>query len=190
MRILLGTITTIGMLVSYFGVVVYGILWWDRIRIDFPYLGDEYLKFFIYLTLTWGIPALFIVLMFFSVLFDCCKQGNLVSSFASGIGLICLVGGLIGVTPFFLSRSTKARCDVMWNSTRKELPDKIQHKLTEYLDQHTKNMTPEQKEKFIQKFNTIDYRCHEPRKFFTYFPLMQIGVVVLEFFVMGFETCK
>ncbi|EAX98602.1 hypothetical protein TVAG_090910 [Trichomonas vaginalis G3] len=190
MRYLLGSIITLSVLTGYIGAIGYGIYWWNRIYIDFPYFGGEYLKFFVYLTLTWGIPGLFILLLLISVIFDCCKEGNLISSFASGISIICLIAGLLGVTPFFVSRSTKHRSNMIWNSPRNQLPSNIQEKLNNWINKQTAGMSEADKQKFITKFDTVEYRINEPREIFLYFVYLQLGSAVLEIFLVIFETCK
>ena len=186
-RIFIGLLIIICVLGGWFGSAVFCGLWWDYVRIDFPAFGGHYLFFSILVLLNWFLPAVFLVLTILSLVFDCCKSGNIISSFLSGIGIIALVGGLV-MNPFLVAKSMPYECKDLFNEPRDLMSNETKEQWDDWIAKKTKGMSDEDRTKFVNDLD--DLRCDKAGKFHWYFFGAQLLSVLLTFILMPLYLCK
>lgn len=188
-RIFIGVIIMLCVVVGWFGSLGFSIYWWDTLRIDFPEMGSKFDFFQFIVFLNWALPSVFLIFIIISIFSDCCKPGNLLSSFFSGIGIISLIGGLV-FNPWLIYKAKPSKChDLMKDYNFSKLSQEKQDELNKWIENKISGMSQEDQNKYIEKFYG-SMRCEDFHKIHWYFFAALLTSVALTIVLIPFYTCK
>lgn len=177
LALILGIAAFVGLLGS---IIVVGI-WWSRIRYDFPYWqndNDEAYSLYVVVLCGWVFPIITFIAGTLNRMLSTCKL-NFLASLMLSLALLSGLGEVVDLI-LVIVLSEPHYCNVI--KSKGTYPGNTTEGYIEWYNSSTKDMTPQQKEKFDN--NLIKYRCDNPNLFVTIFLSIFAGSLILSFIIV------
>ena len=176
----------IGSLVGLIGALVVVIMWWTRIRYDYPYYLNETedgYKLYVAVFCSWIFPIICFGTASLVRLPECCglkMLSNLLVTSAvwAGIAELCSLSLSIYYSTPSACKTINQTTDAGRNTTE----------FQNWFNKQTKGKSPEEKEKFRE--NLVYMRCDNPHRLLIIYLSLFIGTILLSFiFVLISQWC-